>query len=300
MILETVKDTIQEAEEDNSKVTTFCRFCEFRQNDENGNQTRCELNLLPRYTEIYGSEAVKDVTVFDPEIYVENDEVNFKQGGEDTFKALDLLCLFRRPYGWKKAGNANYFERIYNEYNFDTTFLVLVTDDHKMDDVIKAAKYFEKMPIQPKHVYFMKYSNNIRLVEFLRLNQEANIRWSMENLLDKVGVQSTDDIRNRCFNLLSRKVRTPYMITLDLGQEQSIPLDFAQRFKDRILRDLDRFVCIYEEKPERPKLFLTQAYLMVEGNDPEQKAEEKLKKIAGFQECKQLVKNERLDSQELA
>jgi hypothetical protein len=256
------------------KIATICRFCEFNQKDEYGNQIGCELNLIERYEK--------------KNINVENYEFE-DEHGKGTCKKIETFCLFRRPPGWKKAkepllkDQETYESIARSELVIDVTFLVYIPEGRTMDDVFNFMEYMHSMDTKPNKIIFMNCAK-ISPLKFIDLNNKTDLDWSMEFML-KLN-DSVDEIRKRANDLGSKKVQTTFFLTLDL--DHRIDQRYLTIIRQKILDDLDSISLILDDQ-DKPNFYQTVIYKHVRGNE-QADVNEKIRWITEDQKCQHIIK----------
>ena len=255
-----------------SEVSTSCRFCEFKVTGEDGNQTGCELNLLHKFQE-KGIEVVER----------ENDD----EAGKDSSFEPQTFCLFRRPSGWKKAmeekleQGKTYHDIAWDELSPKVTLVVFVPPDTTMEEIQTFTNRIHLMTIKPESLLFMNFSS-ISPREFRKLS--SSISWRMEFMMD--ASHSKDKLRDIGNNLASKKVKTEHFVQMDIDQD--IELDYISTLKNKIVDDLERFICIRNEVG-KPSFYFKSVYRHLRGNE-QAPIDEKIELFAEEQECQNLIK----------
>lgn len=258
--------------EENS-IKTSCRFCEFNQKDNDGNQTGCELNLLKRYED-------KSVSI---------ETVDFEdQYGKGTCKQIETFCLFRRPPGWKKAkqkDGVSFEDLAKEELIIDTTFVVYIAPEKTFEDVVNFVEHVNKMSLLPYKILFMNYAKISPLL-FQRLNDQTKIEWGMEFMLNLESITDSDKLREKGNDLGARKTKTNFIVTLDVN---TIPRpDLIEVIRNKLVNDLESIFLLIDDKGQ-PNFYQTILYKHVHGNE-QASVNDKIQWIAEEKKCQHLIK----------
>jgi hypothetical protein len=256
-------------------ISTTCRFCEFKEVDENGNQTNCELNLLQRYKD-------KGLEVLE----VQHDDKH----GKNTAFEPQTFCLFRRPKGWKEAvandieaAGKTLMEVAREELVPSVTLMVFVPPNTSFAKVQEFTNHVNKMDIKPKKILFMNFAR-LSPLQF-RQNLKSEVPWGMEFMINSN--KEKDALRYDGFNLGSKKVETSHLIQMDIDEE--LRLDYISVIKAKIVDDLERFICVTNEIG-KPAYYQNSVYRFLRGNE-QADINEKIELLAEKQECPNLIKN---------
>lgn len=253
------------------EVSTSCRFCEFKVLGEDGNQTGCELNLLHLYAE-KGIETVER----------ENDD----EFGKGTTFEPKTFCMFRRPDGWKKAMEKELLTKTYkevarSEISLPATLVVFVPVGTELAAIQRFTNGINLMAVVPKTILFMNFSN-VTPAMFRKIT--SKIEWRMEFMMDRKGTRET--LRDRGFDLASKKVKTPYLVQMDMDQE--IRQDYLAIIEREIIDNVERFICVTNEVG-KPAFYLKSVYRYLRGNE-QASIDEKIELLTEAQECQKMIR----------
>ncbi len=255
-----------------SEISTTCRFCEFKVVDDSGNQTGCELGLLHKFQD-------KGIDVVERQ---NDDDI-----GKETSFEPQTLCLFRRPSGWKNAmkdkveQGRTHYEIAWDELSPKVTLVVFVPPDTTIEAVQAFTNKIGVMTITPKSILFMNFSS-ISPLGFRKLT--SSVPWRMEFMMD--ASHKKDKLRDTGNNLAAKKVETEHFVLMDIDQE--IDPDYISILKNKIVDDLERFICITNEIG-KPAFYFKSLYRHLRGNE-QAHIDEKIQLFTEEQECQYLIK----------
>lgn len=255
-----------------SEVSTSCRFCEFKVADENGNQTGCELDLL----HLFQSKGIETAER-------EHDDEN----GKNTAFEPKTFCMFLRPSGWKKAmadqlkDGVTYKNIARNEMAIKATLMVYVPKDSTMEQIQKFTNHVNLMKIKPETILFMNFSD-VMPATFRKLS--SKVAWRHEFMTDNK--KSKEAARDFGFDLGSKKVKTPYLVQMDLDQE--IRLDYLAVIEREFFDNAERFICVTNEIG-KPAFYYKSVYRYLRGNE-QASIDEKIELLTEEQECPKMIR----------
>lgn len=269
-------------------IQTHCRFCEFRVNDEQGNQVGCEVDALSRL-EANGAE------IFNYEIEVDDGHVM------GNYLVIDhRICPYRRPPGWKEAKRKNdankdkTFEQIaFDELKVKPDVVVFLAPGHTVDDLVKTARSVNEQTEPVNRIIFINFAG-INPIEFSRIKPELKTPYVMEYMVEppkknQKGEFDYAKTKERAVDYASKKIKVSHFTVWDAGHQ--LPKDYVEKMNITLFKNLERMVLLLPDEEGQGLLTSLYVFKSLSGNVDENYVD-KVTKLSERQECPQLIKNQ--------
>lgn len=256
-----------------NNISTSCRFCEFATRDEdNVNQIGCEFDLLHLFKE-------KGIEVVEREDHDES--------GKYSHFEPNTFCMFRRPYGWKKAmadqlkEGVTYRDIARKEMSIQVTLMVYIPKDTTMEQVQKFTNMIHRMTVKPVRLLFMNFSD-IMPATFRKLS--STIPWTHEFMTDNK--KTKEAARDYGFDLGSKKVKTAHLVQMDIDEE--IRPDYLEVIERDFFDNAERYICVTNQIG-KPAFYYQKVYRYLRGNE-QANIDEKIELLTEEQECPTMIR----------
>lgn len=267
-------------------IQTHCRFCEFRVNDEQGNQTGCEVNALSKL-EANGAE------IFNYEVEVDDGHAM------GNYLVIDhRICPYRRPSGWKEAkkelNKAKSYEQIaFEELRVKPDVVVFLIPGDTTEDLITTIKSINEQTEPVNKAIFINFAG-INPIEFSRIKHSIKVPYVMEYMVEppKTGTDGKfdyDKTKERAVDYAAKKMKASHFTVWDAGYE--LPKDYVENMNVVLFKNLERMVLLLPDVDKQGMFTSLYVFKAVGGNAGFNYID-RIKQLSEKQECPQLIKTQ--------
>lgn len=248
-----------------SKVVMSCRYCFFAKLNEAGEQEECSIGMLEKL-------ANKGAVIYKDEDVTDSDK---------HFIIEERICNYKRDKTWGE-GRENPLADARKELRVKYDAVIYYTPKNKFWDVVKTMKSLEQQSIPPRKVLVAMTDMTVRPFDFMKLNGETTLPWSMEIMAEP---QALED-RGRAIDLCLKKCHSRFYLDVDAGVE--VHKSYIKNVDSYLNDSLGRLLAV-NPSDDHPYTLCTTALHKDIGGNKKGDAMTKITNEAKEQECQNMI-----------